>query len=230
MSGRIVLRCTNQASQAHRFLEVSRLHVLISVLTICALFGGISADGALRDFTMNADGVCPSTGSSATGTGTFSLDTDTGEVSFKITLFDLTPTVMHVHGPADNCVVAVAAPALVFLPTGTQVLGTFTLDALFQELMVAGKLWFLAHTELHPAGEILGQIIPLCPNECSGNGTCEVGVCTCDPGWNGEDCSIAVPIPTVSAWGIVISGAALICLATLTLRHRIACVEGIHRD
>ncbi len=29
-----------------------------------------------------------------------------------------------------------------------------------------------------------------CPNACSGNGVCVGGSCDCDPGWEGEDCSI----------------------------------------
>ncbi len=31
-----------------------------------------------------------------------------------------------------------------------------------------------------------------CPNECSGQGTCESGSCICDAGWDGSDCSIPI--------------------------------------
>ncbi|KAL0242453.1 hypothetical protein GEMRC1_005016 [Eukaryota sp. GEM-RC1] len=30
-----------------------------------------------------------------------------------------------------------------------------------------------------------------CPNACSGNGGCNSGICDCDPGWTGNDCSIS---------------------------------------
>jgi len=39
-------------------------------------------------------------------------------------------------------------------------------------------------------GDLAQCISTSCPNGCSGNGDCETnGVCTCNPGWTGEDCS-----------------------------------------
>ena len=191
----------------------------IAALAICAL-GGESTLGTLREFTMSADAACTGSGSSATGTGTFTLDTDTGEVSFNISLVGLTPIQQHIHGPGDTCIEGFGSPGHVILPAGTEVSGTYMLDAPLQASMLQGKHWFMSHTVEHGTGEILGQLIPVCPGDCTGNGTCKLGVCTCDPGWTGSDCSMAVAIPTVSTWGLIVSATLLVTCAVVLLRTR----------
>ncbi|KAG2425980.1 hypothetical protein HXX76_013351 [Chlamydomonas incerta] len=38
-----------------------------------------------------------------------------------------------------------------------------------------------------------------CPADCSGNGLCRLGTCTCQEGWTGGDCATAVPLPRIVA-------------------------------
>lgn len=196
-----------------------RTWTCVAAVAICILASN-SARGTIREFTMSADAACTGSGSSATGTGTFTLDTETGEVSFDISQLGLTPIQQHIHAPGNTCIEGFQAAGQVILPVGTEVSGTYTLDASLQGLMLQGKHWFMSHTEAHGDGEILGQIIPLCLNECTGNGTCELGVCTCDPGWTGPDCSIGVVIPAVSTWGLIISAALFLTSACVLLRTR----------
>lgn len=45
--------------------------------------------------------------------------------------------------------------------------------------------WFVAVLTTTQSEEI-------CFNGCSGHGTCRDFMCTCDPGWDGDDCSHAL--------------------------------------
>jgi len=46
-----------------------------------------------------------------------------------------------------------------------------------------------------------------CPNDCSGNGVCQSGVCLCEPGFSGADCSISSSCPNdCSGNGVCLSG------------------------
>nr|XP_022293366.1 von Willebrand factor D and EGF domain-containing protein-like [Crassostrea virginica] len=38
-------------------------------------------------------------------------------------------------------------------------------------------------------------VVNLCPNNCSNNGLCSEGICTCSPGYGGSDCSFDVSSP-----------------------------------
>lgn len=40
--------------------------------------------------------------------------------------------------------------------------------------------------------KVLTSPVPFCPSDCSGQGTCESGVCACRPGFVGIDCRIPV--------------------------------------
>ncbi len=199
----------------------SRATFGVVVLSILGIPSPEPVHASLHEFSMTADGACAGTPSLATGTGTFTLDTDTGEVAYEIALTGLTPTAMHVHAPADDCPIASVAPALIFFPSGTDISGTYALEPLLQDLMLAGKHWINVHTDAWTNGEIRGRIIPLCPNDCSGHGVCELGVCVCDSAWMGADCSVERVIPAVSDWGLIVTAMLLLTAASVIIAESV---------
>lgn len=178
------------------------------------------ARGEIATFTVSLDGPCAGTNSAATGTGTLTLDTETGEVLYDIVLTGITPAEFHMHGPADVCTTARFAPAVIVLPNKTEASGSYTIPQAHVEAMLLAKHWIMAHTQTFPAGEILGPILPDCPSDCSGQGTCDAGECTCDLGWTGDDCSIEIVIPTLSQWGLAVMTAMLAVIGGLTVSKR----------
>lgn len=56
-------------------------------------------------------------------------------------------------------------------------------------------------------------------SNCSGHGVCvSPDTCACDPGWGGADCANEA-VPTVSDWGMVVIGLAMLSMGTLVLRR-----------
>jgi hypothetical protein len=110
-------------------------------------------------------GACSSTGSPATGFGTFRLDMASREVEYNISFSGLTAaeSAAHVHGPALPCF---NAPPLATgtLPSGTPKVGSYVIT----EAQVLDMLNELHYTNIHssnfPAGEIRGQMVhdPAC--------------------------------------------------------------------
>ena len=47
--------------------------------------------------------------------------------------------------------------------------------------------------EHHGGGHCSPLRHSVCVNQCSGRGLCSRGMCTCDPGWSGIDCSLQAP-------------------------------------
>ena len=133
----------------------------ISLFVIVLLGAPETSRAAVRQFSMTA--MACDGGSPATGSGTFRLDTATGDVIYTISFAKLTPVGVHVHGPADTCTAARIAPVLAGLPVANEISGTFNLSPLLRQLMLDGKLWINVHTDLAPSGEITGRIVLVVP-------------------------------------------------------------------
>ncbi len=193
---------------------------ILSWAVIACLGMGASTHGEIVDFTAIPTGTCAGTASTATGVGTFSLDTATGDVTFDIQMTGITPNEMHIHAPAAECFFVQFAGVRIVLPTGTDVSGTFNANQELMDWMLDEKSWFVVHTGAQSTIEIIGHLIRQCPNDCSGHGTCVLGACLCEPDWSGDDCSIEQVVPTVSTWGLLAMTLLLLGGATLVMKHR----------
>jgi glucose/arabinose dehydrogenase/plastocyanin len=132
----------------------------------CAAFNMVGSITVLQpgetvDFVITLDGsqeVGPvETG--ASGSGTATLDLGTNLFSWDITFSDLegTQTGAHFHGAAPYCV---NAGVQIPLPLGSPIVGSEVLTEQQAENVLAG-LWYVnIHTDLHPGGEIRGQVMP----------------------------------------------------------------------
>jgi uncharacterized protein YjdB len=96
----------------------------------------------------------------ATGSGTFVIDTEANTLTFDIQYSGLTSveTVAHIHGPAG---VGLNAPPVFDLPAtlGTKT-GTWNYPENLEADILAGNMYVNVHTQLFPNGEIRGQILP----------------------------------------------------------------------
>jgi hypothetical protein len=94
-----------------------------------------------------------------TGSATVSYNTDSKQVTWRITYSGLSgpPTAAHFHGPAQpaaNAGVAVPIPNAATSP----VEGSATLTDAQAADLVAGRYYINIHTAANPAGEIRGQV------------------------------------------------------------------------
>lgn len=98
----------------------------------------------------------PAVSTSATAVGAITLNTTTMEINGTMNLFDITPTMGHIHiGEAgENGAVAVG---FVDAGDGVWTVNT-TLDSASMGLMQAGGLYTNFHTTANPSGELRGQI------------------------------------------------------------------------
>jgi len=144
-----------------------------------------------RQFTLLADGPCAGTAESGMATGTFTLDTDTRNVDYSISITGLSSneTGKHVHGPYDSCE-TMGGSILAFLPVGNDVSGSYVL-ATEQDVqdMIDGKHWINIHTQSHTGGELRGQIA-------------------------------VVPVPAVSEWGLAVMTLLVLSTGTVVLARR----------
>lgn len=104
---------------------------------------------------------CNGTGSSSSGTATFTLDTATLEVTYSIeySALDGAESSSHVHSaaPCNN-------GSIVFsLPAGSPKNGKHTLIVGQDNDMLAGLHYVNIHSSLHGDGEIRGQILAAGP-------------------------------------------------------------------
>ncbi len=138
-----------------------RFNLLASV--ILAALIPVSASAVVLEFETVIDQSCASTGSPATGAGTFTLDTDTGVFSYNITFSGLTSAEIfsHIHQatvePACPNPGGVNPP-IVLLPNGSPKIGSTVYTAQQQADLIAGLHYVNIHTQNFTGGEITGII------------------------------------------------------------------------
>lgn len=114
---------------------------------------------------------CIGESSAGTGSATYSLDTDTGQVDYFIEVSNASSqeTAAHIHGPAIPCEFE---DILVILPPGSPKVGFYVLDPDEMQDMLAGLHFSLFHTQMWPQGELRGQILPVSTEEPFIRGDC----------------------------------------------------------
>ena len=160
----------------------------------CVLAVAGAAHAEVVDLNADLDGICAASGSPATGTGTFTLDTDTGLFEWNIvhSNFSSSEFNAHVHGPlASPCGLQADAEVIVFLSTGSPKTGSETLTAQQQQDLLDGLFYVNIHTDDFTPGEIKGKIEVVPP-----------------------------PVPTASLWGLMALALAVLTCGTIGLRHQ----------
>lgn len=206
--------------------------VSLVVLSLVFVFGMESpATAATINFVANIDGVCAESGSSATGLGTFSLNTATGVFTWHIEYSGLgsVETFAHIHGPIDvACGSFGGGFVFVDLGIGSPKDGSTVLSAERQQGFLDGKYYVNIHTAGFVSGEISGVILQEELACCSPDLTCTLetsegcdslaGVLTESGSCDGVEC--AAHIPTVSEWGMALFALLVLIGGTLAIRSR----------
>ncbi|MCL4263628.1 MAG: S8 family serine peptidase, partial [Anaerolineae bacterium] len=121
-----------------------------------SIWGGGYTD---REYAASLDGSqeVPPNGSLATGTGTFSYNLLTNDLTWSISHDVASPTAAHIHSGT----VGVNGPPIITLDhTVNPMVGSDTLTAVEEGLLANQALYVNIHTAAFPGGEIRGQIIP----------------------------------------------------------------------
>ncbi len=111
---------------------------------------------------LNGAQEVPPTPSTATGSGTFTIDTAANILNFSISFAGLSgaPTDAHIHGPAPPGANANILFSLTPLGLASPITGTWNYPEANEADILAGNTYVNIHTLLFPAGEIRGQILP----------------------------------------------------------------------
>ncbi|HUU85283.1 MAG TPA: CHRD domain-containing protein [Phycisphaerae bacterium] len=125
------------------------------------MVGLITVDLDAVDFVITLDGdqEVPAADTTATASGTATLLPSTNQFSWEITFSGLegSEAAAHFHGPAPQCQ---NAGVQITLPLGSPKVGSATLTEQQVADLLAG-LWYVnIHTDIHPPGEIRGQVMP----------------------------------------------------------------------
>ena len=142
----------------------TRSLLVIAALTAAGLALAPAAQAQTKTFKADATTAqeVPPVPGTAAGTGTFTLNPATKELSWNVTYVRLSgdATAAHIHGPAAPG--ANGGVAINLAPNGAKspITGKATLtDAQIADL-AAGKYYLNIHTATNKGGEIRGQIHP----------------------------------------------------------------------
>ena len=161
----------------------------------CTLGMTAAARASILEFHADINGICATTGSPGTGTGTFTLDTTTGLLEWEIVISGLTSPELaaHLHGPiTPGCGAVGNGVVLLSLLTGSPKIGSETLTAQQQQDLMDGLFYVNIHTDDFLSGEISGEIVFVPP-----------------------------PVPTMSLWGLIALALLILTGQTIEIRHRI---------
>jgi hypothetical protein len=141
-------------------------YLFIAVLLLTGLeFGSCKKDTSSTTpanvtFLASLDGVSetPSTGSTATGTATFTFNPTTYELSGTVSYTGLVATAAHIHTGA----IGAAGPVTIDLGsnlTSPISLSATVLTAQEQNDLLSGLFYVNVHSAAFPGGEIRGQLV-----------------------------------------------------------------------
>ncbi len=175
------------SSHCNRLVKVGLFVVVMAVAQ--------NARGEILNFTAYLDSHCANHGSPGTGSGTFTLDTATGDFNYNISYENLSSNEMfsHIHGPIPLmgwCVDAGGGGIIVSLPNGTPKIGSTTLTPTQQQELIAGSYHVNIHTTINSTSEIAGAIL-----------------------------LVGTPVPAVSEWGVVVMALLTIGAGTVVFRR-----------
>ncbi len=166
--------------------------MILVIATAWVLIGmGLTARGEILEFEATLDGICAQTGSAATGSGSFTLDTNTGLFSYNISISSIPSgeAFAHIHGNApDPCSQPNQGFVAISLPLGSPKIGSQTIGALEQTDLINGEYYVNIHSNDFLDGEISGPIEQIFP-----------------------------PAPASSTWGLVIMVLLILAAGTVCL-------------
>ena len=126
---------------------------------LVALGASAAAQQSLHYFTAKLDGAqqVPPVQTTATGFGSFVMDTAANTVTFHVEFSGLSSaeTAANIHGPAAT---GNSAGILFPLPPGTPKIGTISISDSDEATFLGGQTYVNVHSTLNPNGEIRGQI------------------------------------------------------------------------
>ena len=138
------------------------MSIALPILLIAGCSGVSSSTVPLIIKTANLTGTqeVPSVTTTATGEGTFIVDTTTRAISGRVTTTNLTGTIAHIHpgvsGVSGSPIVPLfettTGSGIWEVPTGT------VLSTINYELFLNSGLYVNVHSDANPTGEIRGQI------------------------------------------------------------------------
>lgn len=126
-------------------------------LVLCGLS---SAKADLVNFVADINGTCTETGSTATGSGVFTLNTQSGVFTWNITHDLKAATFAHIHGPiAQAC--GSQGGGLIVKDVGpvSPMTGSMVFTATQQQHVLDGLYYVNIHTDKFSTGEIAGVIV-----------------------------------------------------------------------
>jgi hypothetical protein len=135
--------------------------VAISTLALAAVLTvapAVRAETVALKADLKGSNEVPPNNSTATGTATATLDTQTRILTYHITFAGLSGPVVaaHFHGPSAAS--GNAGIALPFKSTQSPIEGTATLTETQAADLLAGKWYANLHTAANPGGELRGQM------------------------------------------------------------------------